>query len=79
MNKPKCKLVGMDGNVYSIISRVCQALKKAGLKDKAEEFKKKAFSSESYDKVLCLCLEYVDEPDYEDEDENDDEYDDEEE
>jgi len=60
MEKPVCKLVGTDGNVYSIIGKVSEALKKAGMKDKAKEFTEKAFSSGSYDDVLVLCHEYVD-------------------
>lgn len=32
--KPACKLVGTDGNVFSIIGRVKQALKKAGREDR---------------------------------------------
>jgi len=57
--KPTCKLIGEDGNVFNIIGRVSQALKRAGMKDKAEEFQKKAFASGSYDEVLRLCMDYV--------------------
>lgn len=56
---PKCKLVGTDGNVFSIIGRVSQALQRAGQRDKATEFQKRAFESHSYDAVLTLCHEYV--------------------
>ena len=58
--KPVCKLVGANGNVFVIIGKVSECLKKAGLKDKADEFTSKAFNAVSYDNVLCLCLEYVD-------------------
>ena len=57
--KPKCKLVGTDGNVFSIIGKVSQTLKRAGQSDKAKEFTEKAFSSKSYDEVLNLAGEYV--------------------
>ena len=59
MDKPICKLVGTNGNVFAIIGKVSGALKKAGLSDKAKEFTDKAFKSESYDAVLRLCREYV--------------------
>ena len=59
MNKPKCKLIGKDGNVFNIIGLVSKALKKEGMSKEADEFVKKAFSSESYDAVLCLCSNYV--------------------
>ena len=57
--KPKCKLIGEDGNVFNIIGRVSESLKRAGLKTEAVEFQNKAFNSDSYDKVLQLALEYV--------------------
>jgi hypothetical protein len=57
--KPKCKLVGEDGNVFAIIGRVSRALKTAGQRTKADEFTKKAFGSGSYDEVLRLAMEYV--------------------
>ncbi|MCI0341377.1 MAG: hypothetical protein L0216_09560 [Planctomycetales bacterium] len=58
--KPACKLVGTDGNVFAIIGRVKQALKKAGQNDRASEFVQKAFAARSYDEVLALCMDYVD-------------------
>jgi hypothetical protein len=60
MEKPKVKLTGEDGNVFSIIGRVSKALKKAGHEDKATEFKDKAFASDSYDEVLRLAMTYCD-------------------
>lgn len=61
-SKPVCKLVGTDGNVFSIIARVKQALKKAGQEDRAQEFVEKAFQARSYNEVLALCTDYVDVP-----------------
>lgn len=58
-SKPTCKLIGTDGNVFSIIGLVSKSLKKAGMDNKAKEFTEKAFKSGSYDAVLCLCSEYV--------------------
>ena len=57
---PKCKLTGVDGNVYSIIGAVSKALTRAKLPEKAAEFRKAALSSKSYDDVLQLCFKYVD-------------------
>ena len=59
MSKPQCKLTGEDGNVFSIIGRVRNALKKAGQRDKAIEFQTKAFNAGSYDEVLQLAMKYV--------------------
>lgn len=57
--KPECKLIGTDGNVFSIIGKVKSALRSAGLKDQAEDFMGKAFASESYEAVLQLAMKYV--------------------
>lgn len=59
MNKPTCELIGQDGNVFAIIGAVSKTLKRAGLKEQASEFTKRAFSSSSYDEVLRLVMEYV--------------------
>lgn len=58
--KPKCKLVGVDGNVFIIIGHVSQTLKKAGMVKEAKEFIEKACHAESYDDVIALTFDYVD-------------------
>lgn len=57
-DKPTVKLVGEDGNVFEIISRVSQALKNARQEVQADEFYHRAFSASSYDEVLRLAMEY---------------------
>jgi len=57
--KPKVKLIGTDGNVFSLIGKVSAALKKVGQKEKAVEFAEKAFGAEDYDHVLQIIMEYV--------------------
>ena len=57
--KPACKLIGTDGNVFSIIGRVRRSLVEAGQEDRAREFVERAYRAESYEEVLVLCLEYV--------------------
>lgn len=59
MDKPKCKLIGADGNVFNIIGLVKKALVKAGQPEKAVEFVANAFKAESYDAVLNMAGEYV--------------------
>lgn len=56
---PVCKLVGTDGNVFSIIARVRACLRDAKLPEKAAEFSTKAMASKSYGDVLVLCSKYV--------------------
>lgn len=57
--KPECQLIGTDGNVFAVIGNVSKTLKRAGQRDKAAEFQKKAMSCHSYDDVLALTFEYV--------------------
>lgn len=59
MEKPECKLIGEDGNVFCIIGRVRYALKDAGMNERAEEFTEKAFECQSYSEVLILLHNYV--------------------
>lgn len=63
--KPRCKLVGTDGNVFALAGRVGSALKRAGYRDEANEFYGRLTNCASYDDALCLMLEYVDEGDEE--------------
>ena len=58
-DKPKCRLIGQDGNVFNIIGLVKRALKDSGKSDKASEFVRRAFSANSYDEVLTMAGEYV--------------------
>ena len=61
IDKPAVRLVGEDGNVFNIIGRVSKALKDYyGQDDKRpDEFRDKAYKSQSYDEVLQLVMEYV--------------------
>jgi len=58
--KPSCKLSGTDGNVFAVIGRVSKCLAANVSRDAADEFRKRALSSSSYEAVLQLCFEYVD-------------------
>jgi len=59
--KPKCKLVGIDGNVFNLIGAVKSCLDKAGYKDKAKEMQERATTKcSSYDDVLVMFYDYVD-------------------
>lgn len=58
--KVKVKLTGEDGNAFSILGRVCRALRKAGVPDdKIEAYRKEAMSDD-YDNLLRVTMKWVD-------------------
>lgn len=60
MSKPKCKLVGTDGNIFALIVKASGALKKNGMKDEAEKMTNEVFDASSYDEALSIICNYVD-------------------
>lgn len=58
--KPKCKIIGTNGNIYALSGRVVRALRGAGLYNKAEEFTKEIFEQRNYGEALDLIRKYVD-------------------
>ena len=57
--RPTVKLVGEDGNAFSIMGRVRKALIRAGMHDEAEAFMAEATSGD-YDHLLGVVQRYVD-------------------
>ena len=58
--KPIVKLVGHDGNAFSIMGRVKQALKRAGADTEyIDEYLSEATSGD-YDHLLMVSIGYVD-------------------
>ncbi|WP_319406285.1 hypothetical protein [uncultured Desulfosarcina sp.] len=58
--KPTVKLVGHDGNAFSIMGRVKQALKRAGAdKEYIDRYLSEATSGD-YDHLLVVSMGYVD-------------------
>ena len=59
MDKPKCKLIGQNGNVFNLMNIVSRELKRAGFDTEAKEMVDKVTSSMSYDEALQCLMEYV--------------------
>lgn len=57
--KPKCKLVGKDGNIFNLMGIASRTLKEAGFKEKADEMIQRITKSKSYDEALGIIMEYV--------------------
>lgn len=64
MNEPKypdieVQLSGEDGNAFSIIGRVCKAMRRAGVpKDTIDKFTEEATDGD-YDHLLQTCMKWV--------------------
>jgi hypothetical protein len=58
--KPTVQLTGTDGNVFALLGRCTQALKRAGMHDEATKLAKDVMSCGSYDEALVLMMEAVD-------------------
>ena len=59
-NKPKCALIGEDGNIFNLMGIASRTLKDNGMKAEAKEMCDRITSSGSYDEALCIIGEYVD-------------------
>ena len=71
--KPKCKLVGSDGNIFNILGIAGRVLKANGMREEADEMYRRVTSSGSYYEALGIICEYVDDVSMsEDYDESDD-------
>lgn len=64
MTEPKypdiyVQLVGLDGNAFAILGRVCEALRKAGIPQKEEDAYFDEATSGDYDHLLATTLAWV--------------------
>lgn len=58
--KPRCKLIGEDGNIFNLVGLASRALRKAGQDKEAKEMQDKIFSAKSYAEALSIISDYVD-------------------
>ena len=60
MAKYKYNLVGIDGNAYSIMGYVTNAMKEEGFsKAERDEYLRDAMSAD-YNHLLCISVDYID-------------------
>ena len=58
--KPRCKLIGEDGNIFNLMGIASRTLRQAGMSDKASEMTKKiTLEAKDYDHALRIIMEYV--------------------
>lgn len=58
--RPDAPIIGAPGNIFSVIGIARRALKKAGLKDEAEEMQRRIITTaKSYNQALQMVMHYV--------------------
>ena len=57
--KPKCPLIGQDGNIFNLMGIASKTLKRNGMYDEAKEMCSRITSSGSYYEALNVIGEYV--------------------
>lgn len=58
--KPKCPIIGANGNIFNLLGIAIHTLKKAGLKVEAEEMSKRVYESKNYYEALSILGDYID-------------------
>ena len=57
--RPKMKLTGMDGNIFSILGRAARLLRENGQPGQAKEMTNRVYQSGDYHEALNIISEYV--------------------
>lgn len=57
--KPKCALIGKDGNIFNLVGIASRTLKQNEMREQAKEMSNRVFNSKSYDEALNIIGEYV--------------------
>ena len=58
-SRPKLKLLGHDGNIFSILGDAAKLLRRAGMSQQANEMADRVYKSGNYYKALGIVSEYV--------------------
>ena len=59
VKKPQVRLIGTDGNVFALLGKCTEALKKAGMQGQVKELREKVIGGD-YNNALRAMMEYCD-------------------
>lgn len=59
MNKPKCKLIGENGNIFNLLCIARKVLLKNNLVYEALNMQNEVFNAKSYEEALMILDKYV--------------------
>ena len=57
--KPKCPLIGSDGNIFNLLGMASRTLRENGMSEQAKEMQSRVTASGSYSEALDILDEYV--------------------
>ncbi len=57
--KPKCKLIGENGNIFNLMAIASKALKEADLENKSKEMISQVMDSKDYFEAIAVISQYV--------------------
>ena len=57
MEKPICKLIGENGNVFNLLGKAQKTLKENGFIKESKEMSERVFAASSYDEALVIMME----------------------
>ena len=57
--KPKCPLIGADGNIFNLLGMASRTLRENGMSEQAKEMQSRVTASGSYSEALNILGEYV--------------------
>lgn len=57
--RPKCPIIGADGNIFNIMGIASRTLKRSGMAQESKEMCSRVTSSGSYEEALGIITEYV--------------------
>jgi hypothetical protein len=58
-NRPKCPIIGANGNLFNILGLASRTLKDNDMANEAQEMYSRVTSSGSYEEALGIIMEYV--------------------
>ena len=59
MEKPKCALIGKDGNIFNLMGIASRTLRNNNMREEAKEMVIRIEESKSYEEALGIIGEYV--------------------
>ncbi len=58
-DKPKCPLIGANGNIFNLLGMASRTLRENGMREEAKEMQSRVAVSGSYSEALNVIGEYV--------------------